>query len=129
MAAPTAAPLNAEPTQPEDRKKQHLPPKSYADAVEEPPVNSTNRTGDINGANGGSKSDGANGATDDASNQTRHKASVLRIVNTSAPDTKEKQEERPAFERQESKHEYFATVCSSSPFVRLNLLNTIKGSR
>jgi 2-acylglycerol O-acyltransferase 2 len=88
MAAPSAAPLNAEPAQPEERKKQHLSPKSYAEAVEqEPPANGAN---------------GSNG----------HKASVLRIVDTGAPETKDKQEERPQFERQESKHEYSATVGS-----------------
>lgn len=30
-------PLNAEPSRPDDRAAQHLPPKSYADAVEDPP--------------------------------------------------------------------------------------------
>ena len=40
MASPIAVPpisasLNPEPSQPTDRKENHLPPKSYADAVEE----------------------------------------------------------------------------------------------
>lgn len=113
MAAPSAAPLNAEPAQPEERKKQHLSPKSYADAVEqEPPANGANASNDPNGANG------ANGAEAHGSEQTGHKASVLRIVDTGGPETKDKQEERPQFERQESKHEYSATVgsCSSCPY-------------
>jgi 2-acylglycerol O-acyltransferase 2 len=110
MAAPTAAPLNAEPTLPEERKKQHLPPKSYADAVEEEPPASS-----INGANSTNNSSGMNGVGDEGS-KTAHMASVVRIIDTGAPDTKEKQEERPHFERQESKHEYSATVSSPTPF-------------
>jgi hypothetical protein len=109
MAAPSAAPLNTEPAQPEVRKKQHLSPKSYADAVEqEPPANGAKGSNDPNGANG------VNGAEADDSKQTGHKASVLRIVDTGAPETKDKQEDRPQFERQESKHEYSATVSSHS---------------
>lgn len=112
MAAPSSTPLNAEPAQPEEREKQHLPPKSYADAVEqEPPANGTNRTNNSNGTKG---TKGANGAGDDGLKQTGHKASVLRIVDTDAPETKDKQEERPQIERQESKHEYFAAVSSHS---------------
>ena len=33
--APTGALLNPEPSKPTERKKNHLPPKSYADAAEE----------------------------------------------------------------------------------------------
>ena len=113
--ATVSAPLNAAPALPEDREKQQLPPKSYANAVEEDApaesANVVNGTNGTNGANGTSKhiSDDANGG---------HQASVLRIVDTVVPpteDTKEekqeKSEERPQYERQESKHEYSATVC------------------
>jgi 2-acylglycerol O-acyltransferase 2 len=120
MAAPAAAPLNAEPAQSEERKKQHLPPKSYADAVEEtPPSEGSNGSKDANGSNGTSKINGANGVGDDGAKQTGHKASVLGIVDTGAPETKEKQAERPELERQESKHEYSATVCPPSILAHL----------
>ena len=111
MAAPSAAPHNAEPALPGERKKQQLPPKSYADAVEqEPPANGTNGTNDANGTN----VTNGNGTEHDDSKQTGHMASVLRIVDTGAPETKDKQEGRPQFERQESKHEYSAAVGSYS---------------
>jgi 2-acylglycerol O-acyltransferase 2 len=87
--ATVGAPLNAEPALAEDRAKYHLPPKSYADAVEE----------DVP----------ANGEL---------KASVLRIVDTGAPakDEKENKKEekggdRPDYCRQESQQEYSANVC------------------
>jgi len=114
MAAASAAPLNAEPAQPEDREKQHLPPKSYADAVEQDPrANGTNGANDANGADEAN----GNGAEQNGVKQTGHKASVLRIVDTGAPAMEGKQGERPQIERQESKHEYSATVGpnSSSP--------------
>ena len=109
MAAPSASPLHAEPALPDEREKQQLPPKSYADAVEqEPPANGTNGANDFNGTNGAN----GNGNEHGDSKQTGHMASVLRIVDTGAPETKDRQEERPQFERQESKHEYSATVSS-----------------
>ncbi|PMD51835.1 diacylglycerol O-acyltransferas-like protein 2B [Hyaloscypha bicolor E] len=112
MAAPSAAPHNAEPALPDERKKQQLPPKSYADAVEqEPPANGTNGTNDANGINGAN----GNGTEHDDSKQTGHMASVLRIVDTGAPETKDKQEGRPQFERQESKHEYSAAGLDDTP--------------
>jgi 2-acylglycerol O-acyltransferase 2 len=108
------APLNAEPAQPEERKKQHLPPKSYANAVEEdPPVNSANVAAGGSAINGGNSmgANGANGVGDGNSKSTTHTASVLRIVDTGVPETKENKEERPQFERQESNQEYSAPVC------------------
>jgi len=109
MASTVSVPLNAEPSRPDERKQQHLEPKSYVDAVqEEPPVNGTN------GVN-------TNGPNNVASNESEwmkpspHKASVLRIVDTGADvkDKETKQEngnDRPQFERQESKQEYSAAV-------------------
>jgi 2-acylglycerol O-acyltransferase 2 len=106
--ATVGAPLNAEPALAEDRAKYHLPPKSYADAVEEDvPAESASGT---NGSNETSKPvDAANGEL---------KASVLRIVDTGAPakDEKENKKEekggdRPDYCRQESQQEYSANVC------------------
>ncbi|KAE9381667.1 diacylglycerol O-acyltransferas-like protein 2B [Stipitochalara longipes BDJ] len=109
MAAASTAPLSAEPAAPEEREKQQLPPKSYADAVEqEPPANGTNGINGADGANG-------NGAGNDGSKHMENKASVLRIVDTGVPDTKDQQGERPQFERQESKHEYSATGLDDTP--------------
>lgn len=61
-AAP--APLNPEPSQPEERAEHHLPPKSYADAVSEP----TDHNGNLNGhdsgaANGSAHKPQTNGQT------------------------------------------------------------------
>lgn len=116
MAAPSA-PLNAEPANPVERKENHLPPKSYADAVEEEsPVNGADGAADRNGTNGtGGRNAVKGGKSANAIEETKHKAPVLRIVDTGAPDAKEKQEERPQVERQESKQEYTATVSSDSP--------------
>jgi len=116
MAPPTSAPLNAEPASSDQRKKQHLPPKTYADAAEkEPLANNTNGFKESTGTNEANISGGANGlshAVNGDSKSTSHKASVLRIVDTGSPEVAEKQEERPHVERQESKHEYSATVCA-----------------
>ena len=85
MAAPSAAPHNAEPALPNERKKQQLPPKSYADAVEqEPPANGTNGTNDANGINGAN----GNGTEHDDSKQTGHMAPLLRIVEHRCPGNK-----------------------------------------
>ena len=107
MAPTVSAPLNAEPANPEERKDHNLPPKSYADAVEEePPAADTNGSKPTNGVNG------TNGT-----GSAKHMAPVLRIVDTGAPDAKGKEEtqekkgEKPSMERQESKLEYSATVC------------------
>ena len=111
MAPVVGAPLNAEPANPEERKDNNLQPKSYADAVEEEaPAATTNGTKVTNGVNGANGSTGTNGAA-----SGKHAASVLRIVDTGAPekkDAKDKEVERPSMERQESQQEYTATVCS-----------------
>jgi len=124
MAAANSAPLNDEPAQPEEREKQQLPPKSYADAVEqEPPAKGTNGKNDANGTLGSNE----NRAEHDGSKQTGHKASVLRIVDTGAPDTNDKHGDRPQIERQESKHEYSATVCPNSLSLYSIHLQPLKG--
>lgn len=111
MATTASAPLSAEPALPLQRREQHLPPKSYADAVEESiPANGHNGTDAEGVKNGANTSSGINGSRDNGS-EAGHTASVLRIVDTgSAPQ--QKQEERPDLPRQESKHEYSATVRS-----------------
>lgn len=111
--ATVSAPLNAEPALPEDRAKQHLALKSYANAVEEePPVEASS------GVNGTNRTNGTNNQVGDDDGKGRHKASVLKIVDTSVPPAEEKKEEkgekadeRPPYQRQESKQEYSATVC------------------
>jgi len=106
------ATLNAEPARPEGRKVQDLPPKSYAAAaVEEPsaPNGSVGYGGDeSNRENGMKHSNGTNGTTTNGG--VTHMAPVLRIVDTSATKPKEDEDQRPKMERQESKHEYTATV-------------------
>jgi hypothetical protein len=108
MPAMASAPLNAESANPEERKKLHLPPKSFADAlVEDPPTNGTSNSNAVNGAK---ESNGTNGSSNEEKDKSApHKASVLRIVDTGVPEAKEKQD-RPDFERQESQHEYSAAV-------------------
>lgn len=113
MAAPSSAPA---PSVPEEREKQHLPPKSYADAVEESPIEQGKQT-EGNG-DGHQDGDGANATPyNPPQSSTRHKASVLRIV---APETQnedkseEKDSSRPDLSRGVSKEEYTATVCWSS---------------
>lgn len=112
--ATVSSPLNAEAALPEDRAKQNLPPKSYADAVEEEaPAESANGVNGMNGTNGTTATNGThNVGSDDVGKG--HQASVLKIVDTGAPAAEGKKEdakeERPPFERQESKHEYSATV-------------------
>ncbi|KAL2064956.1 hypothetical protein VTL71DRAFT_4096 [Oculimacula yallundae] len=117
MATTASAPLNAEPANPEERKENHLPPKSYADAVEEEaPEPGSNGVKTTNGKNSSNGVNGANGT-----GAGKHTAPVLRIVDTGAPDAKEKQEgkekegHRPAIERQESRHEYTATGLDDTP--------------
>jgi 2-acylglycerol O-acyltransferase 2 len=107
------ATLNAEPALPEEREKQHLPPKSYADAVEEEPpangVNGINGAKEMNGTD--YETNGTNDAGRDDAKSTAHTASVLKIVDTGAPAAEEKKQDRPQNERQQSKREYSATVC------------------
>ncbi|KAK0126242.1 diacylglycerol O-acyltransferase 1 [Cadophora gregata] len=117
MATLVSAPLNSEPANPEERKDNDLPPKSYADAVEdEAPTAATNGSKIMNGVNGASGNNGVNGVS--GARSGKHTASVLRIVDTGAPekkDVKEKEGERPAIERQESKQEYTATGLDDTP--------------
>jgi len=105
------ATLNAEPAVPEEREKQHLPPKSYANAVEEePPANGVNGTNSANKTS----NEGANGFNNnDDEKSTPHKASVLKIVDTGAPT--EKKDNRPQYDRQESKSEFSATGLDDAP--------------
>jgi 2-acylglycerol O-acyltransferase 2 len=114
MPAPASGPLNAEPTQPAERKEQQLPPKSYADAVEEgSPVNGVDGSNSTGGANGNSKGANGTGHTAGEPSKLPDAASVLRIVDTGAPGEKDTPETRPQIERQESQREYSATVCCS----------------
>lgn len=123
MAAPSAL-LNAEPALPSEREQQHLPPKSYADAVEETPPTSAysekhsvlQKEESSNGVNGT-----RNGKT--TAESTRHTASVLRIVNTGA-EPKDEKPKKPELERQESKHEYSATVCQFLCYSRPPLITS-----
>ncbi|KAH8676696.1 diacylglycerol acyltransferase-domain-containing protein [Tricladium varicosporioides] len=105
-----AAPLS-EPSQPEERNKQHLPPKSYADAAEEESlVNGTNGSNGINGGYNESKDVTSTGANGGASKQ--YKASVLGIV---ASDSSKDEQAQPGYERQISSHEYSATGIDNTP--------------
>ena len=121
--ATVGAALNAEPALPEDRKKQQLPPKSYANAVEEDaPAGVANGVNGKKGLNGTTTNGSSDvGSSDDV--KKGHQPSVLRIVGTGAPAVEERKEDakedRPQFERQESKHEYSATVFA----VRFSLMD------
>jgi 2-acylglycerol O-acyltransferase 2 len=88
---------NPEPSVPEEREKQHLPPKSYADAAVEPPAPIDRETHENGEANGNQNEDGgkANGYNPPQSS-TRQKAAVLRIV---APD------DRGEYKSGEKEHE------------------------
>lgn len=115
---------NAEPALSDERAKQHLPPKSYKEAAEEAGVNGTG-VGDGNGKDSGaSTSRGDGGGGGKAVNGTGRAAAVLKIVDTGAPASagegnKEgnKENNRPQVERQESIHEYSATVCIPLPLL------------
>ncbi|KAI9053617.1 hypothetical protein LZ554_002571 [Drepanopeziza brunnea f. sp. 'monogermtubi'] len=119
MAAPISAPLNAEPANPEERKGNNLPEKSYADAVqEEPPTEETaNGSRGANGINGASPTVAATDAShgSNGTGEVKHKASVLRIVDTGAPGPKKKSENRPAIEKQGSQPEHAAPGLDDSP--------------
>jgi 2-acylglycerol O-acyltransferase 2 len=111
--ATVSAPLNVEPALPEDRATQPLPPKSYAEAVEkEAPAEAINGVHGIKDPNGKTAANGTDNVGGDDT-EGGHKASALSI-DTGAPAAEEKEEEskedRPQLERQESKHEYSATV-------------------
>lgn len=147
--------LNAEPSQPEDREKQNLPPKSYVDAVQEDHPETSDKP--ANGSKGGSQSGGRekvdethpNLHVNGASDESGPRATVLRILPTNgesksdgtsngngqaigdgtsssevngneepgsgeqvsgSPAAENNKAERPAIERQESRHEYEAAV-------------------
>lgn len=80
--------LNAEPSQPDDREKQQLPPKSYVDAVQQDPAESTGKP--VNGSNGETHSTAVDGIDEvhpnlqvnGDSNGNGPRAAVLRIVPT-----------------------------------------------
>jgi 2-acylglycerol O-acyltransferase 2 len=103
------ASLNAEPALPDEREKQHLPPKSYKDAVEEEAPEQDKSQGYVNG-NRVNGTHNTNGTNDNEEKAEGHTPSVLRIVDTGSPVAETKANDRPQFERQESKHEYSATV-------------------
>jgi hypothetical protein len=128
------ATLNAEPAIPKEREKQHLPPKSYANAVEEEPPASTPPTNRYhgNGSNGKNVKDNGTITTNSKSHKVigehdgdgatpGHTASVLRIVDTGAEKRKvveEKVEEKKASEvkgekvEEEKEKENRPQVCS-----------------
>ncbi|CZT47382.1 related to diacylglycerol acyltransferase type 2a [Rhynchosporium secalis] len=117
MPATTSAPLNAEPANPEERQENHLPPKSYAYAVEEEaPKPEPNEAKAKNGKNDLNGITGTNGT-----GTGKHAAPVLRIVDTGAPAAKEKneekaiKEERPSVDRKVSQQEYTATGLDDTP--------------
>jgi 2-acylglycerol O-acyltransferase 2 len=113
MAAVISAPLSAEPANPIDRENNNLPPKSYADAVEEDPAvsdgNATNGTEHVNGTNGELAPTEVNGFSNGG-----HMASVLRITDTGSAKKQEKPEENIHSSNDEATaEEYSATVCPS----------------
>jgi hypothetical protein len=125
-----SAPLNAEPSRPDELESQDPKPKSYVDAVREEPAevakeitNNTSTPNVVNGTNGASQDQYTNGSATGSGQG----ATILRIVQThsdirKSPGRNESngdslngaeqidQEKRPDIERQESKHEYSATV-------------------
>lgn len=130
MAAVTSAPLNAEPANPVERKNHNLPQKSYADAVEEDAhiseENGTNGTKEVNGTNGTNIQNRVNGTSNGA-----HTASVLRIMDTGAPEPtkkEEKPEENQNPGSEDVTEEYSATV-SCIWFRRIRQSLTAQGTR
>ncbi len=113
MPSSNGALLNAEPALPEERKDQSLPPKSFADAVQQdPPVNGADGSNDINGTNEIRKSTEVNSRNNGGDAKPgQHTASVLRIVDTGVPGKQETPQERPEYDRKESQREFVATVC------------------
>ena len=112
---------------PEERKKQHLPPKSYANAIEDPMSSAlSNGTDSTQGADKVNHKE--NGDNKGREGGVVHSSKVLKIVNTGVPDLEEitnmkdnkKDQEklgadRPAMERQESKQEYEAEGLDEAP--------------
>lgn len=121
MAAVANAPLSAEPANPVERENQNLPPKSYADAVEEDlPLSNGNKTNgiDTNGVDKQGVSAKANG-TDEPQISTKtngssnggHKASVLRIVDTGSAQKDQTSMSKRNSEDEATAEEYTANVC------------------
>lgn len=114
MSGPTVV---AEPALPEEREILNLPPKSYADAVEEAPgspndESNGNKENEVNGQKQSNIATSANGLEED---RPKHRVSVLRIVDTNGTDSAKSTDNnrtRPTVDRQESKSEYSATVCT-----------------
>lgn len=130
MAAVTSAPLNGEPADPVEKKNHNLPQKSYADAVEEDsPVgewNETNGTKQVNGINGTMAQNGINGTSNGG-----HTASILRIVDTGAPEQTKKEEKPEESQKSGSgdvTEEYSASVSHAS-FLRIQQSLTVQGTR
>ena len=107
-----------EPAQPIEREKQHLPAKSYAQAVEEHSTSVDHSEGKIEGINGATN--GANGISDLEGQAKKHTAAVLKITDTGAPRAdsdagdNEKQRQRSEVERQGSQREYTPNVSIST---------------
>lgn len=133
----SGAPLNAEPSRPDERESKDLQPKSYVDAVLEGAlegaserINGTSSPNNVNGTGGVSQDNRANGSTTGSGRGT----STLQVVHTDddtvkTPGSSEiegkyssraelaEQEKRPGVERQESKREYSATVRAKCVFI------------
>lgn len=138
--ATTSAPLNAEPADSQSRKEQNLPPKSFADAVQEEAPLHINGDGEAKSLNGANKSNGLpgingqeNAETGDGDQKSNggHQAAILKIVDTHGEaegktiangevkkEQKEDDSSRPVIERQESRSEYSATVSTLLRFRR-----------
>lgn len=99
-----SAPLNAEPADPTERSKKDLPPKSYADAVEESAL--TSRESGINGNGHVNEPVKKSAIEPNGDGNGVHIASVLRIVDTGAGGT----EDEPKVKDDSLKEEYSATV-------------------
>lgn len=129
MATATNAPLSAEEPSLPDTRKQHLRPKSYADAIQEPPTNGTN-TNTTNGTHA-ITSNAENDSADSTAPQSKH--TILRIVDTGAGMRKEELVEqegkRPQLEREESNHEYTAAGLDDSPRTPPNRKHRRAGSQ
>lgn len=129
------ASLNAEPALPDVREAQHLPLKSYSDAVEEHPQvamggKSAQISKDNNGASG---TNGTDTSISAGGGSSKHMASTLRIINTGAEPKEESGEMTnaeaimPDLQRQNSSNLYSATV-RSREFPRYSETN-YSGSR
>lgn len=113
-----SAPLNAEPSRPGKRESQGLKPKSYVDALREDPaeaakeaVNGTSTPNGVNGTAGPSQNQHTNGSTTETHNDIAKSPGPNESNGDSINGAEHiDQEKRPGIDRQESKHEYSATV-------------------